>query len=239
MTRRRPACQALAPLLLMQSMLLAPGPALAQLDVTGSVAVQSEYRYRGQNPGEYGLTPQATINVDTDRGWYGGGFASAITVGDVRGYKLQGYAGYARRLQSGGSWELGCSHINYTQAHENNFNECYAGLSFERGSTRLYYAPRYLGYDARVLYGEINAFYPVHPRFNLVGHLGLLHNLSGGFFPGIPDAWRYDARIGVGIPFGRATLQLAREHVQDDGRRYTMYPVHPPRRWSWGLSYAF
>ena len=213
--------------------------ASAQLDITGSVAVQSEYRYRGQNPGKGGAVPQATVNIDTDRGWYGGAFASAMTIGDLDGYKLQGYAGYAQRLRSGGSWELGCSGITYTQAHGNDFSECYGGLNVERGSARLYYSPKYLGYDARVLYGELNAFYPVHPRFNLVGHIGLLRNLSGGYFPGIPASSRYDVRIGIGIPFGRYTLQVAREHVQDDGRRYTMYPVHPPRQWSLGLSYAF
>ena len=123
---------------------LAP-PAHAQLDmdISGSVALQSEYRYRGQNPGKGNAVPQVTINVDGVAGWYLGGFASAMTIGDAEGYKLQGYAGYARRLQSGGSWEVGCSRITYTQAHQNDFSECYAGLSFERGSTRIYYCLLY------------------------------------------------------------------------------------------------
>ncbi|MET0265216.1 MAG: TorF family putative porin [Duganella sp.] len=234
-----PARTALALLALLLTMAPGQARAQAQVDITGSVALQSEYRYRGQNPGHSNAVPQATINLDTDRGWYGGAFASAMTIGDLRGYKLQGYAGYAQRMRAGGSWELGCSRITYTQAHENDFSECYGGINVERGSARLYYSPQYLGYPARVVYGEINAFYPVHPRFNLVGHVGLMHNLSGGFFPGIPSDSRYDLRVGVGIPFGNWTLQIAREYVQDDGRRYTMYPVHPPRQWSMGLSYAF
>lgn len=218
---------------------LVPSPARAQADVSGSVALQSEYRYRGQNPGKGSIVPQVTINVDGVSGWYLGGFASAMTIGDLEGYKLQGYAGYAQRMQSGGSWEAGCSRITYTQAHNTDFSECYAGLSFERGSTRIYYSPKYLGFAARTVYAEVSAFYPVHPRFNLIAHAGVLHNLSGGYWAGIPTSSRIDARLGIGIPFGNWTVQVAREYVQDDGRRYVSYPVHPPRSWSFGLTYAF
>lgn len=213
--------------------------AQAEMDISGSVALQSEYRYRGQNPGKGNAVPQVTVNVDGVAGWYLGGFASAMTIGDLDGYKLQGYAGYARRLQSGASWEVGCSRITYTQAHPNDFSECYAGMSFERGSTRIYYSPKYLGFSAKTVYAEVSAFYPVHPRFNLIAHAGVLYNLSDGYWPGIPTSSRVDARIGVGIPFGNWTVQIAREYVQDDGRRYASYPVHPPKSWSLGLTYAF
>lgn len=213
--------------------------AQAEMDISGSVALQSEYRYRGQNPGKGNAVPQVTLNIDGVAGWYLGGFASAMTIGDLEGYKLQGYAGYARRLQSGASWEVGCSRITYTQAHPNDFSECYAGMSFERGSTRIYYSPKYLGFSAKTVYAEVSAFYPVHPRFNLIAHAGVLYNLSDGYWPGIPTSSRVDARIGVGIPFGNWTVQIAREYVQDDGRRYMSYPVHPPKSWSLGLTYAF
>jgi uncharacterized protein (TIGR02001 family) len=218
---------------------LAAPQARAQADISGSVALQSEYRYRGQNPGKGGAVPQLTVNIDGVAGWYLGGFASAMTIGDMDGYKLQGYAGYAQRMRSGGSWEAGCSRITYTQAHDNDFSECYAGLGFERGSARIYYSPGYLGYQARTVYAEVSAFYPVHPRFNLIAHAGVLRNLSGGYWAGIPTSSRIDARIGVGIPFGNWTLQIAREYVQDDGRRYASYPVHPPKSWSFGVTYAF
>jgi uncharacterized protein (TIGR02001 family) len=222
--------------------LLTPPRAAAQADLTGSVALQSEYSYRGQTPTSDGarLTPQLTLNLDGAGGWYLGGFASRVTIGALDGYKVQAYAGYAQRLRSGWSWEAGCSHIGYTQLHVNDFQECYGGLSGERFSTRLYYAPRYLGYPARTLYGEVSLFYPLHPRVNLIAHAGLLHNLSNGSWPGIPANSRYDARLGVGIALdANWTLQLAREHGQDDGQRYPYYPVHPSKRWSAGVTYAF
>ena len=234
----RPAGAALA---LACLCVLSPPPAAAQVDISGSVALQSEYRYRGQNAGKGkgNAVPQLTVNIDGVAGWYLGGFAGAMTIGDVDHYKLLAYAGYARRMASGGSWDAGCSRITYTRAHPNDFSECYAGLGFERGSTRIYYSPRYLGYPVKTVYAEVSAFYPVHPRFNLIAHAGLLHNISGGYWAGIPTSSRIDARIGVGVPFGNWTVQIAREYVQDDGRRYVRYPAHPPKWWSWGLTYAF
>jgi len=222
------------------SLLIASLPdAMAQVDLSGSVALQSEYRYRGQTPGNSGPVPQLTLNLDHTSGWYAGGFASGVAVANVNGYQLQAYGGYAQRLTSGYNWEAGCGRTAYTQVHFNDFNECYGGLSGERFSTRLSYSPRYMGYAARTLYGEASLFYPVHPRVNLTAHAGLLYNLSDGVWPGIPYTSRYDARVGVSIPLGDLTLQLAREHAQDDGRRYSFYPLHPSRAWTVSATYSF
>lgn len=214
--------------------------AWAQADLSGSIALQSEYRYRGQTPGNNALSPQLTLNLDSAAGWYLGGFASTVSIGERDGYKLQAYAGYARRLDSGWGWDAGCSHIAYTQLHVNDFQECYGGLSGEHFSARLSYAPRYFGYRARTLYGEVSLFYPLHPKLNLIAHVGLLHNLSNGAWPGIPANSRYDARLGVSMPLSANwTLQLAREHGQENGQRYITYPVRRSKSWSAGVSYAF
>lgn len=227
-----------AHLLLLLSLLPAPWAA-AQIAFSGSVALQSEYRFRGQTPGDGGASPQLTLNLDSASGWYLGGFAAGMRIGADDGYKLQAYAGHAQRLSSTLSWDAGCSHIAYTQAHLNDFYECYAGLSGERMNARLSYAPRYFGYQARVLYGEVNLFYPLHPRLNLIAHGGLLYNLGDGVWPGVPAHTRNDLKLGVAIPFGNWTLQLAREHSPDDGLRYNRYPVHPAKAWTMGASYAF
>jgi uncharacterized protein (TIGR02001 family) len=218
---------------------LAAAPAAAQIDISGSVALQSTYTFRGQAAGESNPAPQLTLNLDDASGWYVGGFASGMHIGDNYGYKLQGYAGYAQRLNSVQSWDAGCNLITYTQSHFNDFHECYAGISGERTSARLSYAPRYLGFRAKVVYGEISSFYPIDPRFNLIAHAGLLYNLSDGVWPGIPARARYDVKLGVAIPFGNWTVQLAREHSSDDGLRYHSYPVHPAKAWTMGASYAF
>nr|WP_229258018.1 TorF family putative porin [Duganella margarita] len=235
-TRRRPVTQRATVLLLSA---LTAAPAIAQIDVSGSVGLQSGYTFRGQTPGDSSPSPQLTLNLDSASGWYAGGFAAGMHIGDNYGYKLQGYAGYALRLTSALSGDAGCSQIAYTQSHANDFHECYAGLSGERTSARLSYAPRYFGFRAKVLYAEISTFYPVHPRFNLIAHAGLLYNLSDGVWPGVPARSRYDLKLGVAVPFGNWTVQLAREHSPDDGLRYYGYPIHPAKAWSMGASYAF
>lgn len=225
--------------LLFAPALLAALPAAAQWDVSGSVSLQSEYRYRGQTPGDSALSPQLTLNADHASGLYAGGYAAAMRIGEIDGYKLQAYAGYAQRLSSGLSWEAGCSRITYTQSHSNDFHECYGGLNGERISARLSYSPRYLGWSARVLYAEANLFTPFTERINLVAHGGLLYNLDNGTWPGIPARSRYDIKLGVAIPFGNWTVQAAREYSPDDGLRYYGYPVRPAKAWSAGISYAF
>jgi uncharacterized protein (TIGR02001 family) len=214
-------------------------PATAQTDFSGSAALQSDYRYRGQSLGDGRPVPQLTLNLDDASGWYGGLFASGSSIGDVHGAKLQGYAGYALRLASGWSVEAGCSRSAYTQLHSADFNECYVGASGERLTTRLYYSPRYFGYAARTLYGEVNLFYPVHPSVNLIAHAGLMHTLHGMAWPGIPASSRYDLKLGASVPLGNWTLQLAREQTQDDGVRYVHYPPSSNRAWTMSATYSF
>ncbi|GJJ04238.1 hypothetical protein RugamoR64_47760 [Duganella rhizosphaerae] len=214
-------------------------PAVAQTDISGSVALQSDYRYRGQSLGDDRPSPQFTLNLDHASGWYAGLFGSGFSIADVHGAKLQAYGGYALRLRSGWSVEAGCSRSTYTQLHNNDFNECYVGASGERVTTRLYYAPRYLGRPARAWYGEANLYYPVHPSLNLTAHAGLLRTQRGTDWPGIPASSRYDLRLGASIPFGNWTVQLAREQTRDDGLRYNNYPARSPRAWVLGATYAF
>jgi uncharacterized protein (TIGR02001 family) len=211
----------------------------AQTDFSGSVALQSDYRYRGQSLGDGRPVPQLTLNLDGVSGWYGGLFASGSSIGDRDGAKLQGYAGYALRLASGWSVEAGCSRSTYTQLHATDFNECYVGASGERLTTRLYYSPRYFGYAARTLYGDVNLFYPLHPSVNLIAHAGLMHTLRGMAWPGIPANSRYDLKLGASIPLGNWTVQLAREQTQNDNIRYLHYPPPSTRAWVLSTTYSF
>lgn len=209
----------------------------------------SDYRYRGQSLSDGKAAYQLALNFDHASGWYAGGFATSANVADTSGEQLIGYAGYAQRLNGGGSWEAGCTRTAYTSWHMADFNECYAGLSGERSSARLYYSPRYLGYDDRTLYLEANTFYPLHEQVNLVGHAGLLHTLSGAPWPGVPEHQRYDARIGISVRLGDWSAQLARSYTQAEnpppapiGPYATPQGPHyarPSRAWVLSASYAF
>lgn len=234
------------PLLAATLMLTALTAAHAQTTFSGSAGVLSDYRYRGLSLSDGNAAYQLTLNVDHASGWYGGLFATTATVADREGAQLIAYAGYAQRLRNGASWEAGCTRSSYTSWHFGDYNECYAGLAIERSSARLSYAPRYLGYDNRTLYAELNSYYPLHDNINLTGHAGLLRTLSGIAWPGVPERQRYDLRAGISIRLGDWNAQLARSYTQAESRaalgvygpagpRY----VSSPAAWIFGATYAF
>lgn len=219
-------------------LLLSAGGGNAQTSV--SVALLSDYRYRGETLSDGKPAPQINVNLDSDSGWYGGVLASGnVHLGDRHMAQVLAYGGYAQRLASGWSWEAGATETAFTQASDKNYGELYVGLSGERVSGRLYFAPHYFGYDSRTLYAEINGVYPLHDQLNLVGHAGLLHTLAGAPWPGVPAGSRYDARIGLGTTIGDWSAQLAWLLVQRSDTHYQYYDGHSPRTVTLSAAYAF
>jgi len=217
---------------------LATAMACAQTTVSGSISMLSEYRYRGLALSDGKAAVQLNLNLDHASGWYGGGFATNSSIAELKGAQLIGYAGYAQRLRSGASWEAGCTHTAYTQWQSYDYNECYAGAALERVSARLYYAPDYLGRNARTAYAELNAFYPLQDGTSVIGHAGWLRTLSGLPYPGIPATSRYDARIGVSVRLGDWHAQLVRSSTQSAPGYYGTQS-RPAQLWILSAVYAF
>jgi len=193
----------------------------AQAQVSGSVAVLSDYQYRGITFSKGAPVPQLTLVYDNPQGWYLGGFVSPIKLrysGDSA-FEYIGYAGFARRLASGLSWEGGVSTYAFTGASSMNFQEAYAGLASERLNARVSYAPDYLGMNLRTLYAEVNAIHPLCDELNLFGHVGYLGSLSGG----ARTIRRSNARIGLGTRLAGWELQLAWAASHENGARRTAY----------------
>ena len=212
--------------------------ASAQTTISGSISMLSEYRYRGLALSDGGAAAQLNLNLDHASGLYGGGFVTNSSIADIKGTQLIGYAGYAQRLRSGASWEAGCTHTAYTQWHTYDYNECYAGAALERVSARLYYAPDYLGRNARTVYAELNGFYPLQDGVSVIGHAGWLRTLSGLPYPGIPASARYDARMGVSVRLGDWHAQLVRSSTQSEPSYYGT-PSRPAQLWILSAVYAF
>lgn len=228
-------------LALLSVLALACTPALshAQASWSGNASWLSDYRFRGQPLSDGKATPQLNINLDSAAGWYLGGFASGVTVGERDGAQILGYAGYAWRGGDGWSWDGGCTQTVYTRLRNADYLECYGGASAGNVSMRLYYAPHYLGRDARTLYGEITLLYPLHPRISLLAHAGLLHTLSGTAAPGIPERNRYDARLGLSFSAGDWSAQLVRTISESDALRYSRYEQRSAQAWVASIGYAF
>jgi uncharacterized protein (TIGR02001 family) len=180
----------------------------AQAQASASIALASEYSVRGVSLSDGRPAPQLSLAYDAPQGWFAGAFAAPrLALGERSDVtQLVAYAGFARRLPSGLSWEAGASNTSFLHATEYNYREAWAGIASDRLSARLYLAPAYYGHGGRIAYAELNGFYPLRERIKLIGHIGVLHGLRGALANG-PD--RVDLRLAIGIDAGDCNLQLA------------------------------
>jgi uncharacterized protein (TIGR02001 family) len=193
---------------------------------SASIAIASEYSVRGVSLSDGRPAPQLSLAYDAPQGWFAGAFAAPrLALGERRDVtQLVAYGGFARRLASGLSWEAGASNIAFLHGAEYNYREVWAGIASDRLNARLSLAPAYYGYGGRVVYAELNGFYPLRERVKLIGHAGVLHGLHGRD--------RMDLRLAIGIDLGECNLQLAWL-----GGVRTQAPV--PRALALSASYSF
>jgi uncharacterized protein (TIGR02001 family) len=187
--------------------------ALLSVDVaaqlSGSVSLVSNYRFRGISLSDDEPAAQFGIAYDDAHGWYAGAFASTVEFPRASGGQLQAvpYVGYAWRTAAGPSWEVGADYSAFTVAGH-DYPEAYLGVSTEQVSARLYYSPRYFGQDSGALYAEVDATAPLRERVRLLAHLGVLRNNSVNPYSG-ERAHLVDGRVGIGVDLEPISVQLS------------------------------
>lgn len=186
------------------ALLLSVGGAAAQ--ASGSVALLSDYRFRGLSLSDGDPSAQLGLNYDSPQGWYAGAQAAGANLRERDMAQLTAYGGLARRLASGWSWEAGASASRFSRARDSDYGEWYAGLASERVGLRLYFSPHYFGRDMRTAYVEANGLYPLGDKLKLVAHGGALRYLPRD---GDGPAARYDARLGLAAALADWNVQLA------------------------------
>lgn len=134
---------------------LAFAPVHAQ--VSGSVGVVTDYRYRGYSLSAGDPALQASIAYDAASGVYGGLFASTTREEEGTGSQWIPYAGIARRDGAGRSWDVGVRYVHFTgegtylppaygePAVSYDYLEAHVGVAFRRAAVRLHLAPDYYG----------------------------------------------------------------------------------------------
>jgi uncharacterized protein (TIGR02001 family) len=175
---------------------------------------------------------QAGLSFDARNGLYAGAFASTIDAAFIESNALvQAYAGFAQRAGQA-AWDAGASVTLFPQAGDYNYGEFHAGLSWEKWSAALYYAPEYFGRRVRTLYAETNLAWPQEwtlpwpagVRTSLVAHAGVLFARSTGDYLSGSRNHRADAKAGIAFDARWAKLELA--WVAGD----TPIAVYPVRR---------
>lgn len=212
--------------------------ALAQ--ASGSVALLSDYRYRGVSLSQGKPAAQLTGAYDDPAGWFAGGALSAVLARCFRacgGVQGVAYAGYAARQPSGLAFEAGADYRFGAATRDYRFAEAFVGTSYRDTSARLFYAPRYFGQDVQAVYAELNQAFPIGHGIRLLAHVGVLHTGSPAY--GVPSTTRADVLLGGALELGSVELQLTWQHAEEQPATYPTYPNERRNAWVLVLSHVF
>lgn len=182
----------------------------AQAQVSGSLSLESDYRYRGYSLNGGRPVAKLLLSYDAPSGWYGGVQARRprTAPGDADStIDLLGFAGYAVRLAGGVALDAGVTAYTYSAAPRTNYREIQLGVSTDRLSARISYGPDYLGFGLRTWYLQTEAAYPVADGWSLFGHLGHMRTSGANGLYGQRTVT--DVRAGVGTALGEWNVQLA------------------------------
>ena len=210
-------------------------PARAQLGAT--VAVESDYRFRGVSLSESRPSLRASFNYDAPNGCYGGASATGVELehGD-RYAQVLGYAGCVTPIGVDRQVEAGATFSHFTTDSSYDFAELYVGLLAGGWGARIHFAPNYFGRNVSTVYAELDAHRVLDENFRLFGHLGVITRISGN--GGGESRTRGDVRVGAGWIWRGLDLQLSWVGATAGGP----YPaVYGGRRSTWvaGASYSF
>jgi len=102
--------------------------------VSGNVAIQSDYVWRGYSQNMEDPSIQGGFDWEHDSGFYLGIWGASVDFGGPESTEGDIYAGFAGELEKGLGWDVGI--IEYTYhgsdgASDANFTEYYLGLSYE------------------------------------------------------------------------------------------------------------
>jgi uncharacterized protein (TIGR02001 family) len=188
--------------------LLVAGNACAQ--ASGSIAVVSDYRYRGGSLSDGDPSAQLTLAWDQPGGgWYGGAQLARVRFGypGAPGEGLlQSWAGYVHRLRSGLAVEAGAQYSAFSTTPHYDYPELYVGLGADRLRGRLSYTSRYFGRGA-AWYAELDGHRPLRGPLRVFAHAGVLRVADNAEYRPV-RRWEADAALGLGWDFKVLDLQL-------------------------------
>jgi len=179
----------------------------AQAQWSGSVGIDSDYRFRGVSLGASKPAVRFAVNHDAPGGWYGGASATESKVSPSGSYaQLLGYVGRVTPL-AGAALDLGATGSAFFGDSRRDFGEAYAGLIFQGGSVRANYSPSYFGGHQQTLYLQANSQLPLRSGWRLLGHLGALVPLTTSRSV-LPHTSRVRADLLAGVGWSANELEL-------------------------------
>jgi uncharacterized protein (TIGR02001 family) len=155
----------------------------AHAEVTATLTGASDFDFRGISQNAHKPTPQGSVDLASDSGWYLGAWGSRIDLGARSpGLEVDFSGGFRKKLSVDGSYELGSVYYTYhaPNADEFDYVEVYTGATFRWAAARLYFSPKFGGNAGReMLHGDVSAFYlttevayPLRANLSFTAHAG-------------------------------------------------------------------
>jgi uncharacterized protein (TIGR02001 family) len=201
---------------------LASAATTAQAQVTGSLGVDSDYRYRGVSLSRSKPSVRASVNYDAAERWYTGALLTRAALLPSETYaQLSGYAGWTTARADGPAFEIGLDGSHFAGASHYDFAEAYVGVLADRWSARVSFSADYYGQGIRTAYLEANFYPPLDRMIRLFTHVGALVPLAGA--AGDAAKTRFDASVGIGLALGRWDLHVAATGASPGGPYPAVY----------------
>jgi uncharacterized protein (TIGR02001 family) len=188
-------------------------PAAAQVGT--SVSIFSDDRFRGYSLSGGRPVGILDLSYDAPNGFYAALSGSLVVTRHdaLQPLGLQLNGGYAKRLSSGLTIDVGAVHSNYSRYSGRNasksYTEVYAGLGGKVLSSRISVSPDYLKPGAWTVYGEVDANVSAGKKLRVTGHVGLLTPLERRGYSGETLRPELDWRLGLARDLGPVTLSVA------------------------------
>lgn len=212
---------------------LAATPALADetdppsdVTVTGSVALVTDYRFRGLSLSGGDFAVQGSVNVNHSSGFYAGAWASSLEDSPVYGStELDVYAGWTGQIASGVTADVGLLYYVYPNGNVGDANvfEPYASLTKTLGPVSAKVGVAYAweqdslgGDDNLYLYTDWGLGVPNTP-ISIAAHLGYTDGaLSPKLLTGVGTSGGWDYSLGASYAVTKS-LSASVTYVGVDG----------------------
>ena len=187
----------------------------AHAEVTSSIAVVSDYDFRGFTQTNNKPALQASIDYAHESGWYLGTWASNVdfnTDPNVTGVpapqtEVDLYTGFSGSAGDFG-WDAGIVYYTYNGASGLNFAEIYGKVSYSVVSGALYYSNDFAGSGDGAFYLSGDLSVPAGP-LSLNAHVGFSSGdgIESGYGNVGEDSY-IDYGVGVGYSASNFTVDL-------------------------------
>lgn len=171
-------------------------------DITSTVAVVSDYDFRGitQTAGDPGFS--ATLDYVHESGFHANAWLGNVDFGDCCGenFELDLIAGYA-----GGEtfpWDIGVVYYTYPGAKGIDFPEVYASLGYKWLQGKISYSNDFGNSGDNGFYYEANANFSLPKGVGLNLHVG---RSDGGYWDNVGGGYT-DYAVGLGYTVGHFNL---------------------------------